>query len=261
MIYLPLHNRIALVTGGGAGIGQSIANKLASMGATVVVTDMRLESAESAAAQLAPQTPAHSAKKLDVTDKEEVVRVFEEVAAQYGAIDILVNNAGVSTMNTIEHLTEKEWDFNFDVNIKGMFFCTQAIIPHMRKRGGGKIVNTASMAGKRGVPLLAHYAASKWAVIGFTKSAAMELAAINVTVNCVCPGYVKTSMQERELEWEAELRGMTPEEVKDEYIRNTPLGRLCTADDVAKAVGFLASPEADFVSGEAMDVTGGAGLG
>ncbi|WP_256758334.1 SDR family NAD(P)-dependent oxidoreductase [Cohnella sp. WQ 127256] len=261
MTYQPLHNQVALVTGGGAGIGQSIAHKLASLGATVVVTDMRVEAAATTVTQLTPQKPEHLAKKLDVTNKDEVIQVFGEVVEQFGAIDILINNAGVSTMNTIENLTEKEWDFNFDVNIKGMFFCTQAVIPHMRKGGKGKIVNTASMAGKRGVPLLAHYAASKWAVIGFTKSAAMELAALNITVNCVCPGYVKTSMQERELEWEAELRGMTPEEVKDEYIRNTPLGRLCTADDVAKAVGYLASPDADFISGEAMDVTGGAGLG
>ncbi|MDB4868114.1 MAG: 3-oxoacyl-(acyl-carrier-protein) reductase [Cohnella sp.] len=256
----PLHQQIALVTGGGAGIGQSIARKLANMGATVIVTDIRLEPAANTVAQLAPQSPAHSARKLDVTDKDEIIRVFADAVKQYGGIDILINNAGVSTMNAIEHLTEKEWDFNFDVNIKGVFLCTQAVIPYMRNKRAGKIVNTASMAGKRGTPLLAHYAASKWGVIGFTKSAALELAPLNITVNCVCPGYVKTNMQERELEWEASLRNMTPEQVKAEYIRNTPLGRLCSPDDVARVVGFLASPEADFVTGEALDVTGGADL-
>ncbi|TJY42239.1 SDR family oxidoreductase [Cohnella pontilimi] len=254
----PLQQKIALVTGGGAGIGQSIARKLASMGATVVVTDMRLEAADQTKAQLTAQSPAHGAKKLNVTDREEVVRVFQEVVDEYGAIDILINNAGVSTMNTIENLTEKEWDFNFDVNIKGVFNCTQAVIPHMRKQGGGKIVNTASMAAKRAAPLLAHYTASKFAVLGFTQSAAIELAPLNITVNCVCPGFVKTSMQDRELEWEAGLRNMTPEQVKAEYITKTPLARLCTPDDVAKAVGFLASPEADFITGEALDITGGA---
>jgi NAD(P)-dependent dehydrogenase (short-subunit alcohol dehydrogenase family) len=256
----PLHQQIALVTGGGAGIGQSIARKLANMGATVIVTDIRLEPAANTVAQLAPQSPAHSARKLDVTDKDEIIRVFADAVKQYGGIDILINNAGVSTMNAIEHLTVKEWDFNFDVNIKGVFLCTQAVIPYMRNKRAGKIVNTASMAGKRGTPLLAHYAASKWGVIGFTKSAALELAPLNITVNCVCPGYVKTNMQERELEWEASLRNMTPEQVKAEYIRNTPLGRLCSPDDVARVVGFLASPEADFVTGEALDVTGGADL-
>jgi NAD(P)-dependent dehydrogenase (short-subunit alcohol dehydrogenase family) len=257
---LPLQSKIALVTGGGAGIGQSIARKLAAMGAAVIVTDMRLEAAMDTVSQLTTQFPRHAAKKLDVTDKEEVLRVFAEVAVEFGAIDILINNAGVSTMNTIENLTEKEWDFNFNVNIKGVFFCTQAVIPYMRNQGAGKIVNTASMAGKRAAPLLAHYTASKFAVIGFTKSAALELAPLNVTVNCVCPGFVQTSMQERELQWEAELRKMTPEEVKAEYIAKTPLGRLCTPDDVAKAVGFLVSPEADFFTGEALDVTGGADM-
>lgn len=257
---LPLSKRITLVTGAGSGIGRSIAIKLASMGATIVATDIRPEAAQETVNMLSLQQFPHTARTLDVTNKEDVQRTAKEIVNQYGLLDILVNNAGVSTMQTIEKLTEKEWDFNFDVNIKGVFFCTQAVIPYMKIQNSGKIINTASMAGTRGVPLLSHYAASKWGVIGFTKSAAMELAPFGINVNCVCPGYVKTTMQERELLWEAELRGMTPEEVKEEYIRNTPLGRLCTAEDVAKAVGFLASPESDFITGEAMNVTGGADL-
>ncbi|MDB5056059.1 MAG: 3-oxoacyl-(acyl-carrier-protein) reductase [Bacilli bacterium] len=257
---LPLSKKIALITGAGAGIGRSIALKLAAMGATIVVSDIRLEAAEETLSALTPQEISHEARSLDVTKKEDVQSAVKEIVNKYGKIDILMNNAGVSTMQTIEHLTEQEWDFNFDVNMKGLFFCTQAVIPYMKSQRSGKIINTASMAGKKGVPLLAHYAASKWGVIGFTKSAALELAPYGITVNCVCPGFVKTSMQERELIWEAELRGMTPEQVKEEYIRNTPLGRLCTAEDVAKAVGFYASPESDFVTGGAMDVTGGADL-
>jgi NAD(P)-dependent dehydrogenase (short-subunit alcohol dehydrogenase family) len=157
-------------------------------------------------------------------------------------------------------LTEQEWDFNMNVNAKGVFLCTQAALPYLIKQGSGRIINTASMAGKRGVPLLSHYAASKWAVIGFTKSVALEVAKYGITVNCVCPGYVKTGMQEREIVWEANLRQLNPQVVYEEYVRNTPLARIQTAEDVAKIYVFLASNLADFVTGEAVDVTGGADL-
>ncbi|WP_027092784.1 SDR family NAD(P)-dependent oxidoreductase [Cohnella thermotolerans] len=256
-----LQGKVAVVTGAASGIGKSIAVRLAQAGAAVVVCDLNGEAARAAAESLpAVAAGKHGFVAVDVTDKEQVQAAVRAIVAEHGAIDILCNNAGVSTMNRIEDLTEQEWDFNFGVNTKGVFLFTQAVFPHMKARGRGRMINTASMAGKRATPLLAHYAASKWAVVGFTKSAAVEFAPFGVTVNCVCPGFVKTSMQERELVWEAELRGMTPQEVKDEYVRLTPLGRIQEPEDVAKAVCFLASDEADFITGEALDVTGGAHL-
>ncbi|MBD2844344.1 SDR family oxidoreductase [Paenibacillus sp. IB182496] len=256
-----LTGQVAIVTGAGGGIGRSIARRLAAGGASVAVVDLNEAAARETSELLAvSEGQQHGAYELDVTDGASARSVFATIRERFGRIDILINNAGVSTMNRIAELSEREWDFNFNVNSKGVFLCTQAALPYLRERRGARIVNTASMAGKRGVPLLAHYAASKWAVIGFTKSAAIELAADGITVNCVCPGYVNTGMQSRELSWEAELRGMTPEGVREEYIRMTPLGRLEEPEDVADAVWFLTTPAAGFITGEALDVTGGADL-
>jgi len=251
-----LAGQVALVTGAGTGIGRAIARALASAGARVAVSDIDLEAARRVALELPGAIPLC----LDVTSPESAARAVAAVEADLGPIDILVNNAGVSTMNHIEDLTVEEWDFNFDVNAKGVFLVTRAALPGMIARRGGCIVNTASMAGKKAVPLLAHYAASKWACIGFTVSAAVELGPHGIRVNCVCPGYVETSMQERELVWEGELRGLPPQEVADGYVRLTPLSRMETAEDVARVVVWLCSPQAEFVTGAAIDVTGGAHL-
>lgn len=255
-----LEGKVAVVTGSASGIGRSIANHYASEGATVVVADLNEEAAKVAAAELPKTAQEHIAVQVDVTSKESCQALYRTVHDTFGRIDIAGHNAGVSTMNRIVDLTEQEWDFNMNVNAKGVFLCTQAVLPYMMEQRHGRIINTASMAGKRGTPLLAHYAASKWAVIGFTKSTALEAAEYGITANCVCPGYVKTSMQEREIAWEGKLRGMDPQDVYDEYIRMTPLKRIQTADDVARIYVFLASHLADFVTGEAVDVTGGADL-
>jgi NAD(P)-dependent dehydrogenase (short-subunit alcohol dehydrogenase family) len=251
-----LDGKIALVTGAGSGIGEAIATALAAAGARVAVSDLDLAAATRVAGNLTGAIPV----QLDVTNARSAKDAVAAAEAALGPLDILCNNAGVSTMNRIVDLTEKEWDFNFDVNAKGVFLVTQAAAPGMIERRQGCIVNTASMAGKIGVPLLAHYAASKWACIGFTKSCAREFGEFGIRVNCVCPGYVRTSMQERELDWEATLRGMTREEVAAEYISQTPLGRLETPEDVAKVVLWLCTPGAEFVTGAAIDVTGGADL-
>jgi NAD(P)-dependent dehydrogenase (short-subunit alcohol dehydrogenase family) len=251
-----LAGQVALITGAGTGIGRAIAHALAGAGARVAVSDIDLESAQRVVLELPEAIPLF----LDVTSPESAARAVAATEAAMGWIDILINNAGVSTMNRIEELTIEEWDFNFDVNARGVFLVTRAALPGMIARRAGCIVNTASMAGKKAVPLLAHYAASKWACIGFTLSAAVELAQHGIRVNCVCPGYVKTSMQQRELAWEGELRGLSPVEVAEGYIRLTPLGRMETPEDVAQVVRWLCSPQAAFVTGAAIDVTGGSHL-
>jgi len=158
-------------------------------------------------------------------------------------------------------LTEADWDFNMDINAKGIFLCCQAEVRYFLRQGRRditrSIVNTASMAGKKAAPLLAHYSASKFAVIGFTQALALETAADGIRVNAVCPGYVRTSMQEREVVWEADLRGITPEEVRQDYLRAIPLGRLEEPEDVARVVVFLLSDRAAYMTGQAINVTGG----
>ncbi|MDR0356271.1 MAG: SDR family oxidoreductase [Deltaproteobacteria bacterium] len=255
-----LKDKIALVTGAGAGIGLAIARRFAEMGASVVVGDINEKAALAAVPQLpTPVKQEHEAAAMDVTDRKSVAAVMKRLGDRFGRLDILMNNAGVSTMNRLEDLTEEEWDFNFNVNVKGVFLVTQAALPLMKERGG-RIINAASMAAVKAAPLLAHYTASKFAVHGFTKSAAIELAPFGITVNCVCPGYVKTSMQDREVVWEGRLRNMSPAAVSAEYVEHTPLGRLCLPEDVADVVGFLASPQAGFMTGEALNIAGGANI-
>ncbi len=245
---------IAMVTGGSRGIGEAISRRLHHDGYTVTVLDL------AAPEHLMSDGVVERFMQTDVTSADSVNTAVEHVLSAYGAIDVLCNNAGVSTMQRVVDMTEDEWDFNFDVNAKGVFLMTRAVLPSMIRQNRGIIVNTASMAGVKGVPLLAHYAASKWAVIGFTKSVALEVAQYGIRVNAVCPGFVQTSMQERELRWEGQLRGMTPSEVFQDYIRLTPMQRIEEPEDVAKVVGFLVGEDAAFITGEAISVTGGANL-
>jgi NAD(P)-dependent dehydrogenase (short-subunit alcohol dehydrogenase family) len=185
--------------------------------------------------------------------------VLAEATQRLGGLDILCANAGISSMHLVADLDEAEWDRNMAVNAKGVFLSDRAAVRRWLADGTrGVIVNTASMAGKIGAPWLAHYSASKFAVVGFTQALAREVAPHGIRVNCVCPGFVRTTMQERELAWEASLRGMTTNAVRADYIAQTPLGRLEEPEDVADVVAFLASDAARFITGEAVNVTGGA---
>jgi len=250
-----LEGRKALVTGGGKGIGLAIVHALVSEGAIVAVTDADGASAEAAAGQVGNKA---TALQLDVTNAAQTAEVFQTAGEALGGLDLVVANAGISTMNRVVDLTEEEWDSNMAVNAKGVFLTNrEAVKCFMATDTKGVIVNTASLAGKIGAPLLAHYAASKFAVVGFTQSLAKEVAEHGIRVNAVCPGFVRTSMQEREIVWEAELRSMTPEAVRDEYVSLTPLGRIEEPEDIAKVVVFLASDLSAFLTGESINATGG----
>lgn len=252
-------NMVVFITGAARGIGKAIAQGFAEEGAMLALSDLDIDELEKTAKEFDNVAKKVKIYKIDVTNEAMVKEVIENVIKDFNKIDILVNNAGVSTMNYFWELTEKEWDFNMNVNAKGVWLVSKYVAPYMIEKKKGKIVNVASMAGKMGAPLLAHYSASKFAVIGFTQAAAKELAPYGINVNAVCPGFVKTSMQDREVIWEAKLRGISdPEEVRKEYIKQTPLGRLCYPEDVARVVLFLASKDADFMTGQAINVTGGA---
>lgn len=256
-----LKDKVVGVTGAAMGMGKCIAETLAAEGATIAVTDINEELAKEVAENICIKGGKAKAWKLDVADRNGIRKVIQQIFDHFGNIDIWVNNAGVSTMKPFFDLDDHDWDFLQEVNGSGVFFCSQTAARFMVKMGrGGKIINIASMAGKRGgnAPYLAHYVYTKFGVIGLTQAMAKELAPYQITVNAICPGYVATPMQERELVWEGKLRNMTPEEVKKSYIDDTPLGRLEYPDDIAKTVLFLASHDLDFITGEAINVNGGA---
>jgi meso-butanediol dehydrogenase / (S,S)-butanediol dehydrogenase / diacetyl reductase len=248
-------NKVAVVTGSGSGIGRAIATELAARGFTVVATDLDLDAARETAAKFGGQ-----AKQLDVTNPDSSTRLAREVAAEHGGIHVWCSNAGISKMQPFIDTSPADLRLTLAVNLEGIFLCGQAAARVMIDGGiAGTIINTASMAGKQGrVPYLADYVASKFGVVGLTQAMAFELAPHRITVNSVCPGYVATPMQDRELGWEAALRGVEPEVVKQLWIDDTPLGRLETPEDVARVVAFLAGPDARFITGEAIAVNGGA---
>jgi NAD(P)-dependent dehydrogenase (short-subunit alcohol dehydrogenase family) len=249
-----LRERRAFLTGGGTGIGLAIAKALARQGVTIAIADIDVRSAEKAAQEIGNGAIA---LEVDVRKRASVQAAFSTALEKLGSIDILIANAGVSTMQKALELTDEEWDFNFDVNTRGIFLTNQIAGRHFSEQGYGCIVNTASLAAKVGAPLLAHYSASKFAVLGWTQALARELAPQGIRVNAVCPGFVKTGMQSREIEWEATLRSITPEQVFNEYVGQTPLGRIETPEDVADVVVFLCSDSARFMTGQGINVTGG----
>ncbi|BBK44460.1 3-ketoacyl-ACP reductase [Allostella vacuolata] len=250
-----LAGRRAIVTGAARGIGRAIATALHRAGAAVWISDIDGPAAVAAAAALGGRAGGGA---LDVTNAAAVAAAFDAAEAALGPLDLVVANAGISTMNRVVDLTEAEWDANMAVNAKGVFLVDQCAVRRFLARGTrGVIVNTASLAAKVGAPLLAHYSASKFAVVGFTQALAREVAADGIRVNAVCPGFVRTGMQEREIAWESRLRGLSPDEVVADYVRQTPLGRLEEPEDVADVVVFLASDAARFMTGQAINVTGG----
>ncbi|MGD8627393.1 MAG: SDR family NAD(P)-dependent oxidoreductase [Anaerolineae bacterium] len=242
-----LADRVAIVTGAGRGIGRGIARAFAREGARVAVCDIRADSAEQAVAEITAAGGEALAFEMDVTRREQIRQVVDEVLRRWGGIDILVNNAGIYEVLPFEEISEGQWDRLLAVNLKGAFLCCQAVVPAMKGQGSGRIVNIASSAGKAGGTLAgAHYSVSKAGLICLAKQLARELGAHGITVNAVAPGRIDTPMIQ-----------IASAQENEAFVHRTPLGRLGTAEDVANAVLFLASDEASFITGEIVDVNGG----
>jgi NAD(P)-dependent dehydrogenase (short-subunit alcohol dehydrogenase family) len=251
-------DKLVVITGAGTGIGRAIANRFAEEGAVLAIGDLNEQTAQDTCESIRTSSPNSKYYQVDVTKEEQMKYFSSQVVKDLGQPDILISNAGVSSMAPLTDLSVEDWDFNMNVNAKGTWLFLKHFAPLCIDRKKGRIVLLASMAAKLGAPLLAHYSASKFAVIGLAQAAAKEFAPYNITVNAVCPGFVKTGMQDREVIWEAKLRGIeNPEDVRKEYVDMTPLKRLCEAEDVANVVSFLASEDASFMTGQALNVTGG----
>jgi NAD(P)-dependent dehydrogenase (short-subunit alcohol dehydrogenase family) len=227
-------------------------------GAKVVVADIDQAAAQETADRIKKEGGHALAIKTDVTQKPDTQALAETTLKTYGKIDILVNNAGTDIKGAITELTEKTWDTLMNINLKGVFLCTQAVSHSMIERRYGRIVNISSMAGKTGEPLTSPYCATKFGVIGFTQSVALELGKHNITVNAVCPGPVDTDLIRQSVAQSAKIKGMAPEDFLQEFfIDPTPLGRIAQPVDIARAVIFLASDDAEFITGSTLNVSGG----
>lgn len=242
-----LNGKVALVTGGGSGIGKEIAKMLAAKGASVIINyGHSRESAQAAVAEIREAGGCAECVQCSVSDFEAVQKMIKEIAKKYGHIDILVNNAGITKDNLLMAMKEEEFDDVIDVNLKGTFNTMRHVYRQMLKQKSGSIVNISSVSGVLGNPGQANYAASKAGIIGMTKSMARELAGRGIRVNVVAPGFVETPMTDK-----------LPERARTAGLSQIPMGRFAKAEEIASAVCFLASEEASYITGQVLCVDGG----
>jgi NAD(P)-dependent dehydrogenase (short-subunit alcohol dehydrogenase family) len=254
-----LKGKVAIVSGVG-GMGQAISLALAQEGADLVLCDINEEAMALVANEIQGLGRQTLTVKTDIMNEVAVNQAVQKTIDTYGKVDVLVNAAGILTFAQVVDLTEKQWDDTMNVNAKGVFLFCKAVGTQMVKQSGGKIVNIASDSGKTGEPHLAHYCASKHAVVGFTEAFALEMAMHNIYVNSVCPAVTQTAMLDQIADYFAKIEGIAPEEVLTNLNNAMPMGRIATPEDVAKVVVFLASSDSDYITGQSINVTGGGAL-
>lgn len=258
-----LNGQVAMVTGAASGIGRAIAMRLSLEGAAIVAADLNGEAAEKLIEEIKSLGRRGLAVQVDVSSEKEVERMLKETRDNFAQLDILVNNAGTGSMGLIVDHSEEDWERPMRVNLKGTFLCCRAVAKEMIPRRRGRIVNIASIAGKSGEEFIGAYCASKFGVIGLTQALAKELGRYRITVNAVCPGYVWTPMWEDLAKWFKEnfpsLADKSLPEIFENRVKSvTPLRRPQTPDDIASLVAFLVSEEARNITGQSINVDGGA---
>ena len=242
----PLENKIALVTGAARGIGQAIAVQLAADGADLALCDVQAEWLADTAAKVQALGRRSQAYAMDVAQGAAVTEAVNKILADFGRIDVLVNNAGITRDTLLIRMSEEDWDAVLDINLKGAFLVTKAVVKFMMKQRSGAIVNIASVVGVMGNAGQVNYSASKAGLIALTRTLAKELGGRNVRINAVAPGFIRTAMTDK-----------LPEAAREAMLRNVPLGRPGEPEDVARAVAFLASDSAAYVTGQTLAVCGG----
>lgn len=255
---MKLKNKVALITGSARGLGNAIAKELGEQGAIIIINDIDESSVSKAVKELKKNGHQADGFVANISKKLEVTKMIDYIIKKFGRIDILVNNAGgeLRTPKHIEEIEENHWDLVLDVNLKGTFFCSQAVITPMKKAGNGKIINMSSIGGRTAsIVTGVAYAAAKGGVISFTRRLAKEVGPHNITVNAVAPGTVISGERLKET-WDKMC-----EEDQDSILSSIPLERLGTVEDQAKAVSFLASEDSKYITGTVLDVNGGRFMG
>lgn len=243
-----LKDKVAIITGGGSGIGRAIAQMFSEEGAKVIVAGRRREPLEETAALIKQNKSETLVVQTDVSDFNQVSSLIEKTVGQFGRLDILVNNAGVALIADTASATEDEWNKTIAIDLKGVWLCVKAAIPQMLKQGKGKIINIASIAGLIGFEQSAAYCAAKGGVVNLTRAMALDYASRQINVNAIAPGIIETDMTKPFL---------TDEKMRQDFLAKTPIGRIGKPEDIAYAAVYLASSESDFVTGQTLVVDGG----